>query len=114
MAARWNGDVVSADCPPIISRRLHRISSLERIFGTEPTDETFESFREKCNLVIPLLIDMNDRRLAIWAAFAVVETYHVVASRWAIGEVDPDGRVACLFHQNRVADFAAERTCLAA
>ena len=93
---------------------LRRISIVERIFGREPTDETLESFGEKRNAIIPLLIDMDDRGLAIWAAFAVVETYHVVASRWAIGEVDPDVRVASLFDPKRAAAFAAERISLAA
>src|SRR5450631_1604423 len=69
-----------------------RISIVERSFGIETTDETLESFGEKCNAIIPLLIDLDDRRLAFWAAFAVVETYHVVARRWAIGEVDPDAK----------------------
>lgn len=34
--------------------------NVERVFGTEPTDETLERLGEECNAIIHLLIDMDD------------------------------------------------------
>jgi hypothetical protein len=50
--------------------------------------------------VVVLLIDIHDTRLALPAAFAVVEHDHLMSRRRRIGDAHADGRVSPLLFQN--------------
>ena len=63
----------------------------------QPSDERGEIGRDESDAVIVLLIDIHDTRLALLAAFAVVEHDHLMTRRWRVGDAHADGRVSPFF-----------------
>ncbi|MGJ4947363.1 hypothetical protein ACQR07_03110 [Bradyrhizobium sp. HKCCYLS20291] len=58
----------------------HEVALAKHFVNFVVLHERLEVVREKRDPVTPLLIDMHNRRLAIWTARPVVKTDHVVST----------------------------------
>src|SRR5262249_42858380 len=88
-------------------RRSQCKSSDIECFGVfQAANERVEARRYESNLVVALLVDVDDRRLALRPTLPVVETEHVVASGGAVRKIHTNGRVAPLINPETAPRFS--------
>ena len=82
---------------------------LKRIIAFEAANKRLKVLCNECDFVVPLLIDVDYLRLTTWAAFSVIETDHVVASRRTIRKVDANWGIAPLTNPEAAIELTTQR-----
>jgi hypothetical protein len=81
----------------------------ERVAVDKATYERLEVWSDERDRVLAFLVDVDHDGLALWPTVLIVETKHIVTSRWAICKVHANGWVFPIFYPESTAARAAQR-----